>query len=273
MLPFRRILIAASTLVVVSIAGYGAHLYLRVDRPKHPLPPDDPRCPPGMAYIAGGKAPIWTDPPPEPAHIGIYRIAPMPEQQAVEMEIAAFCLDVSDVTASEYATCVHAGQCVVPPTINDHCTYGVPQWVFHPINCVSWDDADRYCKAKGKRLPLEEEWAYAAQGGPAKYKHPWGDGDGRGKACRHDWMWQETTWQVSSCAVRTFPPEWYGLFDMGGNVMNYTTHPCTEERPCDPDFAPESGFYWGADVMQEHAENSHGPSASAAAASGIRCAK
>src|SRR5205085_1228368 len=44
----------------------------------------------------------------------------------------------------------------------------------HPINCVEWTMADRFCKAEGKRLPSEAEWEYSARGSDGR-KFPWGD--------------------------------------------------------------------------------------------------
>ncbi len=43
-----------------------------------------------------------------------------------------------------------------------------------PQNCVSWFDAQAYCKARGAGLPTEEEWEYAARG-PNSLVFPWGN--------------------------------------------------------------------------------------------------
>ena len=78
-----------------------------------------------------------------------------------------------------YARCVRAGRCSTPmahdashPT-RRHCNWGRPGRDLHPVNCLTWKQARRFCHFLGGRLPTEAEWERAAAGarsGP----FPWG---------------------------------------------------------------------------------------------------
>jgi formylglycine-generating enzyme required for sulfatase activity len=250
-----------------------------------------------MAYIPGGNAPppgirtpvgywkdLWAKPKrrPEPRPGGIIGLlldasageasdhAEPDASPSAPIRIEAFCLDRNEVTVADYEACVRIGRCRVSPKLKDidmeRCNYGVPTRLFHPINCISWNDAQAYCEAQGKRLPRDEEWDYAAMGGDARWPHSW-EGDGFGKACLSAYTRRDQT-----CAVRTFPAEWFGLFDMGGNVGEYTERPCTDDDPCDLNRASTSGPAWDDDPMVAH-PTTRGAADGEAIGGGIRCAK
>jgi formylglycine-generating enzyme len=99
----------------------------------------------------------------------------------------------------------------------------------HPVVQVAFEDAEAYASWAGKDLPTESEWELAARGGLDGAVFAWGDDhfpDGRAMAN----AWQgEFPWQnlkidgyEGTSPVGTFPPNGYGLFDMTGNVWEWT---------------------------------------------------
>ena len=86
----------------------------------------------------------------------------------------------------------------------------------HPIVNIGWSDAFAYCRWRGKRLPLEAEWVRAARGG-LNGLFPWGDAPADPSRANFSDSAIGTTTEVGK-----YPPNGYGLYDMAGNVWQFT---------------------------------------------------
>jgi formylglycine-generating enzyme required for sulfatase activity len=94
------------------------------------------------------------------------------ERPVHPVSVGPFWIDRTEVTAEDMRACIDRGDCALRLGKGPHCTIDRPEAKL-PINCVSWQSADAYCRAVGKRLPTEAEWELAAGGGQ-KSRYPWG---------------------------------------------------------------------------------------------------
>lgn len=100
----------------------------------------------------------------------------------------------------------------------------------HPVIHVSWNDAVKYCEYLGKRLPTESEWEMACRSGLRQKLYPWGN---KLNAKGQHWanIWQGEFPHVNTaedgfiftCPVDEFPPNKFGLYNMAGNVWEWTS--------------------------------------------------
>jgi len=118
----------------------------------------------------------------------------------------------------------------------------------HPVTQVAFEDAQAYATWAGKALPTEAEWEYAARGGLEGAAYAWGDDAfPDGTAMANTWQ-GEFPWQnlrvdgyEGTSPVGMFPPNGYGLFDMTGNVWEWTCDPFAAASAVAPCCAPDPG--------------------------------
>ena len=129
----------------------------------------------------------------------------------------------------------------------------------HPVVHVAYRDAEAYAQWVHKTLPTEAEWEFAARGGLEGAEFAWGD------EFQPERRHMANTWQgafpnentqadgfARTSPVRAFPPNAYGLYDMIGNVWEWTidwystSHACAESACCaadNPRGGPEHDSY------------------------------
>jgi formylglycine-generating enzyme required for sulfatase activity len=149
--------------------------------------------------------------------------------------VRPFAVSKFEITFHEWFYCgINQGDC-----------YHIPSVVYNeglPVTNVSWLDAGNYVewlsKMTGKkyRLLSEAEYEYAARGGmPTVY--PWGDEVGKNNA---NCSGCGSQWEGQLAPVGSFAPNRFGLYDMVGNVWEWTDD-CAHKNY---DGAPDNGSLW-----------------------------
>ncbi len=141
--------------------------------------------------------------------------------------VEPFCMDRTEVTVDAYASCVQLGACSgTDLECGNAATWGKKGFGSYPVNCVTWDEAENFCREHGKRLPSEEEWEWAARGGARATTYPWGeeppanrvcwDGEGNEKGAGE---------RKGTCPVASNPrgKSADGIQDLAGNVREWTS--------------------------------------------------
>ena len=182
---------------------------------------DAPSCPDGMVLVPAGPFVMGSDPGEgfegyeEPEHV---------------VTLSTFCIDLTEVTAADYRSCVRAGGCLPTPPRCERRDE-------HPVVCVKWPDAYSYCSWLGKRLPTEAEWEKAARGGcevvpPAscgfedERTYPWGEDaptccHANYCGCIQPCTGGRAVAGTDAVAARPAGDSPYGAHDMAGNAMEW----------------------------------------------------
>ncbi len=115
----------------------------------------------------------------------------------------------------------------------------------HPVVHVAYEDAEAYAAWAGMSLPTEAEWETAARGGLVGAEYTWGDepespGQRMANYWHGDFPWRPEKGYGRTTAVGSYPSNGYGLFDMAGNVWEWTTDWYGETRDDQPCCASDS---------------------------------
>lgn len=162
-----------------------------------------------MVFIPAGEFILGTD---DKEHYAYF--------PARKMDLPAFWIDKYEVTNMEFlnfsidnnyqAEGIKEGQ-------DWHIFFSTTDKANVPVVFVTFNDAEAYCKAEGRRLPTEYEWEKAARGTEG-YKYPWGnEWDGS----------RANTWEsgyeapIAVGSLNDVSP--YGVVDMLGNVQEWTS--------------------------------------------------
>ncbi len=157
-----------------------------------------------LSYIPAGEFEMGSD------------IGYQDERPAHPVYLDAFWIDQTEVTNEMYSLCVKNGKCDRPKG-SEH--YYDNLYINHPVTNISWYDATNYCQWVGGDLPTEAQWEKAARGGLDGRVYPWGE---ETPDCT-----QANFTEVIACVggtspVGIYPANGYALYDMAGNVIEWT---------------------------------------------------
>ena len=147
------------------------------------------------------------------------------EQPVHTVHLDAFYMDTHEVTNAQFKAFVDANPQWQKDNIDArfHNGWYLHHWTGtdypagkgeHPVVWVTWYAAMAYAEWAGKRLPTEAEWEYAARGGLAGQKYPWGD-----TLTPADANYNRNVGDTTP--VGAYAPNGYGLYDMAGNVYEW----------------------------------------------------
>ena len=173
----------------------------------------------GMAYVPEGEFIMGSTE--KDGRVG--QAVGMNELPQHKVYLKGFYIDHYEITVGEFRRFLKETNRTAPAI------WTKPEWIKmypapeenHPMNGVSWFDADDYCHWVGKRLPTEEEWEKAARGTDGR-QWPWGNDLNSLKNLKANTQEAGIGWTtpVGSYPEGVSP---YGVYDMAGNVMEWTS--------------------------------------------------
>lgn len=188
--------------------------------------------------------------------------------------VSAFWMARTEVSVAEYERCVAAGRCQAPAFEGGAQRFRRPDY---PVTLVALDDARRYCRFRGGRLPTEAEFERAARGAQRRV-YPWGNA-WHGKLANHGRSGVDTTDDgdgfTELAPVGSFPdgatPE--GILDLAGNVEEWIDerYAPTYEAPPGSEHVVRGGSFQSARAFLRGAARTSKPPETREPTLGFRC--
>jgi formylglycine-generating enzyme required for sulfatase activity len=242
------------------------------------VPPSNRNVPPEMVWVPGGT--FWMG---SPSGMG-------DELPVRRVTLSSYYMDRTEVTVAAYGECVASSRCAPPPT-GRFFNWGVQGRETHPVNGVSWQDANAYCQWAGRRLPTEAEWEYAARGTDGR-AYPWGsEAASASRMCGFSMtrfphpsnpLPAARTGTCEAGAQRTNVSP-FGVADMTGNVTEWTSDwygPYVGDGLLDPSGPSggqarvvRGGGWIGDELMRTFHRHSLAPTDRGGYTIGFRCAR
>ena len=192
---------------------------------------DKKPAPTGMVLIPGGTVTLGIDSADIPHFQSVFQIDHAElfadEVPKHTVTLQPFYLDKFPVTNAQFFAFTQAVPQWQPANVPASLRQGnyLKHWISgqvpknlenHPVVNIAWFDANAYCQWRGKHLPIEAEWEHAARGG-ANGLFPWGSAPADSSRANFSASGFGTTTEVGKYA-----PNGYGLYDMAGNVWQFT---------------------------------------------------
>jgi len=148
------------------------------------------------------------------------------EKPEHEVTVSDFKMDSHEITDLQYDSCVQSGRCSPAHYEDSLCMIwdgkSFKKLIIQkslrkpgfPVTCVTWHQAQAYCRSRGMKLPTEAQWEYAARGGAGNL-YSWGNEPPTTDKCSY----------LESGGIQTvgkYKPNSFGLYDMTGNVWEWT---------------------------------------------------
>ena len=192
-----------------------------------PTPTAEPTLPTVVSSALTNPAPgtMWRDPQDGAVYVfvpggefsmgadGADAASPKEEPRHT-VTVAGFWLQQTETTNAQYARCVADGACTPP----DNNRWDDPTFADHPVNNVSWQQANAYAAWAGGRLPTEAEWERTCRADDER-TYPWGDDEATADRANFNNAIGDTT------PVGSYPAgqSAYGALDLSGNLWEWTS--------------------------------------------------